>query len=338
MGYLSMLSSSAHCEPVPLSIVLKGAWKPFREAFEIDMVRFRKHQKSVEREAGLAHMIEAAKVRELEHAQRALRIQNLKIKRRHKILAALPTVDYHAKHMTLSALRHPGTNCWLQTNPRYQSWLSSPNSDCLPCYAIPGFGKSVLAASMSNDLLASFHGPESVVCYYYCDYAEAASLDPTYLIASLIKQVLVFLPLDSFDEAFDCPYAEEKPTPTFGVSVDFMRRVLAQFKTVYITIDGVDELSRDCQCTILDFIDGLTNKSPTTVKVLVTSRTEELQVRRALRRYECLDLSTDHASPDIELFIKATIDSTTVRQNPLLEDEILKREVVNALVSGAQGM
>ncbi|KAF2679822.1 hypothetical protein K458DRAFT_313422 [Lentithecium fluviatile CBS 122367] len=315
-----------------------GAWKPFREAFEHDMVKFRKHQKSVEREADLAHMIEAAKARELEQANRALLIRNTKLKRRHSILAALPTVEYHAKHAKLSALRHPGTNDWLQTNLRFQSWLSSKFSDCLPCYGIPGSGKSVVAASVANDLRDSRLGTESIICYYYCDYADISSLDPTFLIGSLIKQVLVHLPLDCFDETFFCPYGEETPTPTFDQSVKFLESLLSRFKAMFLIIDGVDELTQDSQCTVLDFIDKLTLQSIVAVKVFVASRTEENQVRRALEHYECIELSSDRLSTDIEAFIEAKIDSTLVRQNLLLENDRLKREVVSALVEGAQGM
>lgn len=74
---------------IPLCIVLKGAWKPFRQDFENEMVTFRKQQKNIEKEAQLAHMIEAAKIRDMELARHALAVHNTKIKRRHDILSSL---------------------------------------------------------------------------------------------------------------------------------------------------------------------------------------------------------------------------------------------------------
>ena len=50
-----------------LRAVFKLTWKPFEREFGEIITRFRKHQKSVEQEAGLSHMIEAANSRELVH-------------------------------------------------------------------------------------------------------------------------------------------------------------------------------------------------------------------------------------------------------------------------------
>ena len=41
-------------------IAFKLAWKPFERQFGGQIERFRQHRKNVEKEAGLAHMIEAA--------------------------------------------------------------------------------------------------------------------------------------------------------------------------------------------------------------------------------------------------------------------------------------
>ena len=44
-------------------IAFKLAWKPFERQFGGQIERFRQHRKNVEKEAGLAHMIEAADAR-----------------------------------------------------------------------------------------------------------------------------------------------------------------------------------------------------------------------------------------------------------------------------------
>ena len=46
-----------------LKITLKLLWKPFDLQFGQQLSNFREHQKSVEKEAGLANMIEAADAR-----------------------------------------------------------------------------------------------------------------------------------------------------------------------------------------------------------------------------------------------------------------------------------
>ncbi len=44
-------------------VTLKRLWKPFDQQFGQQLSTFRQHQKNVEKEAGLAHMIESADAR-----------------------------------------------------------------------------------------------------------------------------------------------------------------------------------------------------------------------------------------------------------------------------------
>ena len=46
-----------------LKVTLKLLWKPFDQQFGQQLSDFRQHQKNVEKEAGLAHMIESADAR-----------------------------------------------------------------------------------------------------------------------------------------------------------------------------------------------------------------------------------------------------------------------------------
>ena len=48
-----------------MKVTLKLLWKPFDQQFGQQLSKFRQHQKNVEKEAGLAHMIESADARAL---------------------------------------------------------------------------------------------------------------------------------------------------------------------------------------------------------------------------------------------------------------------------------
>ena len=50
---------------VGLRVALKLTWKPFEQQFSNQLEHFRQHRKNVEKEAGLAHMIEVADSRAL---------------------------------------------------------------------------------------------------------------------------------------------------------------------------------------------------------------------------------------------------------------------------------
>jgi Cdc6-like AAA superfamily ATPase len=302
------------------------------------MIKFRSHCKRVEKQAGLAHMIESARSREIQLANRALQLRNSKLEKRHQTLAAIPAVNYSAMHSKLSALRHPGTNTRIQETTQFVAWNASQNSDCFCCYGIPGAGKSVLAASVVNDLLDDTTNSSRNVLYYYCDFTEDASLDPSYIVSSLTHQVLVRAPLDKFSDQLRCPYQESYPIPQLSKALVFLKTLLQDLRQVTVVMDGIDQLAPDSQSIVLSVVDGLLSDSSFTTKVLITSRQEEHLIKRTLKAHKTIHLDNDNTQDDIALFVERYLNSSLAKQNPLLENARLKQEVVQALLSGANGM
>jgi Cdc6-like AAA superfamily ATPase len=301
------------------------------------MDNFRKHCKRVEKEAGLAHMVESARNREVQRANRALQLRNDKLQRQHRLLTAIPSVDYWNKHSKLSSLRHPGTNIWIQKTSQYASWYTPTVSDCLCYLGIPGSGKSVLAASLVNDLSGASSHTGTIILYYYFDYAEVASLEPTHFVASLIKQCLEHMPLDQFSENFTSPYSDSMSAPTISICVNYLISVLHDFSKIYMVLDGLDQLTPSSQTMVLDLISNLLGDNSLVVKVLVTSRPEELFIKKTLQPYRTIQSAKDMVCGDIALFIEEEMIAL-MKQNPLLSNARLRREVVGALLSGADGM
>lgn len=183
------------------------------------MSSLRLHSKRVSKEAGLAHMIESARNREIQLRNQALQVRNAKLERRNRALICLPAVDYLSKQSRLFNTRHPGTCDWLHSTSEYALWFASPQSTCLCCYGIPGSGKSVLASTLRNTLLNRVNvAKNDIVSYYYFDHADHASLDSLHIVASLIKQVFEHLPLDYFDDTFSYPFGQGQ-SPDLGVSM-----------------------------------------------------------------------------------------------------------------------
>lgn len=319
-----------------MNIVLKGAWKPFRNDFEQHLINFRRHSRQIDEEARLAHRIESARVLEIQLANQALQIRSAQLERRHLKLSFIPAVDYLGKHSRLTNIRHPGTNQWLQTSPEFCAWLAAQGTDCLCCYGIPGSGKSVLAASVVDVLLAKSSSTAFVVCHYYCDYAEAASLDPYNLIASILRQILQHIPVDKFDDDFECPFGEAKPRPALEAMVQFLIKILKDFDEAFIVLDGVDEIAQDNQTIVLSFVDNLLRQHPT-LKIFLACRIEEHRIKKAMEPFPKLTLSQAYIGNDIVLFIKDHV-KTMGELNPLTTDESLRAEVIDLLAARAAGM
>lgn len=321
---------------VPLSIVLKAAWKPFCQDFNEHIDAFRQHSKQVENEARLAHRIEAAQMYEIQLANQALQVRNGKLQKRHNILSALPSVDYLGKYSKFLNRRHPGTTTWLRSTTQYLGWASALNSDCLCCYGIPGSGKSILASSIVEELVNSNQNEHTLVCQYYCDYADTASLDPYCMIVTLLKQALQHISLDRFTENYHCPFQEGKPLPSPEDAFTFLISTLREFRTVYLILDGIDEISHDNQPTVLAHIECLL-QDHSNLKVFVTSRVEEYWIRKALEPYRTLRISHAYIKDDIALFLEDYLHRTAI-SGPLSTDEDLKNEVLGALLLGVNGM
>jgi Cdc6-like AAA superfamily ATPase len=315
---------------------MKAAWKPFRQDFDVQMTSFRKHSKDIEKEARLAHRIESARMYEIQLANRALQVRNSKLQKRHDTISVLPTVDYLGKHSKLLRLRHPGTNVWLKSTPQYTGWLSGQVSDCLCCYGIPGSGKSILASSVVEELTFSLSNEASIVCQYYCDYADVASLDPYCLVGSVLKQALQRIPLDRFTEEFQSPFKEGKAIPSFDVMSRFLIEILQDFRTVYIILDGIDEISQENQSVLLGLISDLLGKH-SNMKIFVTSRTEEYWIRKAMKPHKNVHLSEASIKDDITLYVQDHLNAAA-SSGPLSMNDELKEKVLDALVKGANGM
>ncbi|KAF2995372.1 hypothetical protein E8E13_003624 [Curvularia kusanoi] len=322
---------------IPLSIALRGLWSSHLRVFDDYKSKFRAHSKRVTSEAGIAHYIESAKNREVQLRDKALQIRNAKLERRNQALISLPAVDYMSKQNRLTGIRHPGTCIWLQNMPEFDSWFKSPKSACVCCYGIPGAGKSVLAASLRDFLKGRLLADNNeIICYYYFDYSDHASLISSHIVASLVKQVLEGLPLDHFDDSFTSPYSRAQQLPDLAESTHYLASILKTFGTTYLILDGIDELVPEEQTNCLKLIEMLMRQSEIKVKIFVTSRTEEFRVKKALQNHGVLYMSRERVDSDIARYIKDEIGRMDAP--PLSNDKALRNEAVCRLVEGSQGM
>lgn len=302
------------------------------------MQSFRKHAKRVEKDANLAHMIEAARSRELQRANHELQLRSQQSQLRNRILVSLPAVNYYSTHRRIIAQKTKGTCKWLYNSAKFETWRTATRSICLCCYGIPGSGKSILAASLIDRLLErSVPTPKMLVVYHYCDYSDTASLVPVNIVASLVKQILERIPISRFDENFSCPFQDEGPRISFDDAVKYLLQLLEDFWVTGVVIDGLDELGRDDQRQILQMIDDLLKSSKLCVRVFITSRPEERRVQEAMKTHLNLLFEEADMNDDVSLVIQGSLDLFE-SPHPLLLNEGLKRDVVEALVDGAKGM
>jgi hypothetical protein len=84
---------------VTWAVAGKVLWRSFEQKFSSNYLeQFLWHQKLVEKEAGLSHMIEAKNARDLAEANQLAQATSIYEMKRRKLLSALSTLDYKAQH------------------------------------------------------------------------------------------------------------------------------------------------------------------------------------------------------------------------------------------------
>lgn len=114
--------------------------------------------------------------------------------------------------------------------------------------------------------------------------------------------------------------------------------VISLFPKIFLLIDGVDELGKEEQATVLSILRQLAGGTDYTVKIFVSSRREEPYIVKQLEGFRRIDLSTPCLSSDIAYFVKETVKSKIESGELVIRNPSLEQDIVKMLVDGADGM
>lgn len=88
-------------------------------------------------------------------------------------------------------VRQMGTGLWICEDKQFQAWMNSDSSSKLFVTGIPGAGKTVLTATIIEEITKRVGQEEKglAVAYYFCDYKDPATQNPRSILASLAGQL-----------------------------------------------------------------------------------------------------------------------------------------------------
>ncbi|KAM0796420.1 ankyrin repeat-containing domain protein [Usnea florida] len=256
---------------------------------------------------------------------------------RRKILDWIQPHDPHKSHNMNVNLRHPGTGLWLIESDEFKSWLNCSRAK-LWYYGIPGAGKTVLASSAIQEALQRT-SPDIAVAFFYCDYKNVATQDPTKIFGSLACQLALqdeqsCVKLQTF-------YAKHNPPdrPSIGFEHDELRDLLVEmasnFNDVMIIVDALDECGTQNK-KVTKLLSSLNGSGKIgNFKTLFFSRDEQ-EIRDVLEEYDQVSIAAE--SSDLRLFVGAEIELRIRNKDLRIKDISLKEDVMKRLVEGAQGM
>jgi hypothetical protein len=157
-----------------VNFAMKLFWKDFAGDFEWSLNNFRNHIKNVEKEVGIASMIEVSDERALVRVDRVERdkakqgellkmlstennrIDVLAVAERDLILSKLSPIKYIDKHLRERRKRHPGSGSWLRETVEFKDWVIADRSAGLWCY---GIRKSEVATLSQEEYILTLECP-----------------------------------------------------------------------------------------------------------------------------------------------------------------------------------
>ena len=139
-------------------------------------------------------------------------------------------------------------------------------------------------------------------------------------------------------------YDENARTPTFDVYKENLFHLMKSFDQVFVVLDALDECKQDEQDgnlsreQIMNFVLDLTDNLPC-AKVFVTSR-RETDIRDAFARHKSLTIEIEAkcVTEDIKAYVNDCVEYLVDTKKLRLRKLSLKRDIVERLVVGAEGM
>jgi hypothetical protein len=225
-----------------------------------------------------------------------------------KINKWLTPTDYRA--LTSEFSRHlssqaPGTGEWIRFTVQFSQWHSSPDHGSIWIKAVPGAGKSVIAASMVDSLTRNESVP--VLFFFFRNIIET-NRSSRFLLKDWISQLLPYsqiLQISLWDLVEDEKDLEEIS------NAKLWKYLLTGLQTVdraYCIVDALDEMNLEED--FLAQLNSLGSFRPSHVKVLLTSRPKQY-LQRALKDPSVIHVSLEEelVQRDIVTFVKHRVNS-----------------------------
>ena len=257
-------------------------------------------------------------------------------KDRQQVLESFGKADPRKNLDTGRKLRHPGTGLWLTESFEFQEWLSTKDGT-LWLYGIPGAGKTVLAASVIDEVLR-MRNSNTAVAFFFCDHKDPTNQEAYTIMGSLAHQIAkqdekCFEKLQKF-------YVEKNPERRKDIlyrPTDLTKLItgmMSNFDRTIIIVDGLDECGRNTG-QVVELLASLGDDMGTDCKKLFFSR-DEVEIREQLSSFKRMSIAA--RGEDLRLYVAAEIE-LRMRKNKLrIKDDSLKEYIMEQLVERADGM
>lgn len=250
-------------------------------------------------------------------------------KERQTMLDWITRVDYAPQQNDFIHRRQAGTGKWLLDSAEYQAWLRT-KKQTLFCPGIPGGGKTILAATVIEDLNKRFESDPSIgIGYIYFNFRRQYEQKPEDLLSSLLKQLTqerATLP-ESVRDLYQ-RHQDTRTRPRLDEISAALRSTAALYSRVFIVVDALDECQAEgvCRSTFLAAVFEL--QASTTTNLFATSR-PILDIETQFNGHPSLEILASDEDVNTYLDVHMSQLPGFVLNNPDLSEQV-KNEITAA--------
>ena len=193
---------------------------------------------------------------------------------------------------------------------------------------------------MINALSQGLVGQDTVVTFFYCDYADQNTLEASVILGTIIQQSLVGKPSieegiavkirDTFNHGISKPSLDDLSNILECTILEYHRRV-------YIFIDGLDEASLETQEIVLSSLAKLSAKCGTLLRLCISARKISL-ISAYFSSCLSLDVSESRVEEDMEHYIIGSVQQRLHSLPVMLTHPYLEQSAVYELTAKAHGL
>jgi hypothetical protein len=181
----------------------------------------------------------------------------------------LAPVDARANYEQALSARQEGTGQWLLHSEEYQRWKQK-STNVVWLYGNAGCGKSILSATIIEDLSLCQETSKDTVLYFYFDFNDSAKQSWENLLRTLLFNLYWNRPdCRSHVDRLFLACQNGKVQPPSKAQQDTLDLMFEEARDIYIVIDALDECN--ARIGMLSWLKRFQQGGP---QLLVTSREE----------------------------------------------------------------
>ncbi|RCI14837.1 hypothetical protein L249_6700 [Ophiocordyceps polyrhachis-furcata BCC 54312] len=256
--------------------------------------------------------------------------------RRQQLMDSLSTHDYLTPLKQSRRKRYSGTAHWLSRTRQFSRWMDGVDSPLFWCSGKIGSGKTVLTASVIDEILTERHNTGIMIAFFFVKFDDRQSTRAETIVKSVLRQVLEQFALTN--EVEDVLEKAQTPLAELGKLTNVFQHALTPLNRLYIIIDGLDECEKPDRRELLETLSSLAALGSKISIFLAGRDSITTEINKVFPAHHHVTMSSSLAQPDIARYIEGAVQDKLESEELIVRDPSLVDEIKLALKRGAEGM